>query len=69
MLRRQWMLLALLLTAPLSAAAGNVVIDWDEKAVSIVQPATGPLPLLAVRNIAILHAAIVRCGEFDRAAL
>jgi len=58
MLRREWMLLALLLTAPLSAAAGNVVIDWDEKAVSIVQPATGPLPLLAVRNIAILHVAM-----------
>ena len=58
MLRREWMLLALLLTAPLSAAAGNVVIDWDEKAVSIVQPATGPLPLLAVRNIAILHIAM-----------
>jgi len=58
MRRREWMLLALLLTAPLSAAAGNVVIDWDEKAVSIVQPATGPLPLLAVRNIAILHVAM-----------
>jgi hypothetical protein len=52
------MLFALLLTAPLPAAAGNVVIDWDEKAVSIVQPATGPLPLLAVRNIAILHVAM-----------
>jgi hypothetical protein len=34
--RREWMLLGLLLTAPITAAAGNVVTDWDEKAVGII---------------------------------
>ena len=58
LVRRKWIFLAILLTAPMTAAAGNVITDWDEKAASIVQPATGPLPVLAVRNIAILHIAM-----------
>jgi hypothetical protein len=58
LVRRKWIFLAILLTAPMTAAAGNVITDWDEKAASILQPATGPLPVLAVRNIAILHIAM-----------
>ena len=30
--RREWILLALLLTAPITGAAGNVITDWDAKA-------------------------------------
>jgi hypothetical protein len=56
--RRASILLVLLLTAPISGAAGNVITDWDEKAAGIVQPAMGPLPPTAVRNIAILHVAM-----------
>src|SRR5689334_5697167 len=58
LVRRKWIFLAILLTAPMTAAAGNVITDWDEKAASIVQPAAGPLPALAVRNIAIVHIAM-----------
>jgi hypothetical protein len=58
MLRREWMLLALLLSAPITAAAGNVVTDWDEKAVSIVQTGTAPPPPLGFRTMAILHSAM-----------
>lgn len=58
MLRREWMLLALLLTAPITAAAGNVVTDWDEKAVSIVQTGTVPPPPTSFRTMAILHVAM-----------
>jgi hypothetical protein len=32
--RREWVLLALPLTAPITKAAGNVVTDWDAKAAS-----------------------------------
>jgi hypothetical protein len=53
LVRREWMIVTLLLTAPIPAAAGNVITEWNEKAVGIVQPAAGPLPPLAVRNIAI----------------
>ena len=38
LVRQEWIVLALLLTAPTTAAAGNVVTDWDEKAVGILQP-------------------------------
>jgi hypothetical protein len=51
-------LIALLLTAPLTAAAGNVITDWDEKAVSIVQTGAVPPPPTALRTIAILHLAM-----------
>ena len=56
--RREWILIALLLTAPLTAAAGNVITDWDEKAVSIVQTGTVPPPPTAFRTIALLHVAM-----------
>jgi hypothetical protein len=56
--RRGWMLLALVLTAPITAAAGNVVTDWDAKAVGIVQTGTAPPPPLGFRTMAILHSAM-----------
>ena len=56
--RRKWMLLALLLTAPMTAAAGNVIIDWDEKGVSVVQMVTVFPPPTAFRTMAILHVAM-----------
>jgi hypothetical protein len=52
------MLLALLLTAPITAATGNVVTDWDEKAVAILQPGTVRPPETAFRTMAILHLAM-----------
>jgi hypothetical protein len=58
LVKREWMLLALLLTAPMTAAAGNVITDWDEKAVSIVQTGTVPPPPTAFRTMAILHVAM-----------
>jgi PAP2 superfamily len=58
LVRREWMLAALLLTAPMTAAAGNVVTDWDEKAVSIVQTGTVFPPPTAFRTMAILHVAM-----------
>jgi len=44
-----WMVLALLLTAPMTAAVANVITDWDEKAVSTIQTGTvtPPPPLFA----------------------
>jgi hypothetical protein len=56
--RREWVLLALLLTAPMTGAAGNVVTDWDAKAVGIVQTGTAPPPPLGFRTMAILHTAM-----------
>jgi hypothetical protein len=38
--RREWILLAVLLTAPMAMATGNVNTDWDERAVALVQPRT-----------------------------
>jgi hypothetical protein len=52
------MLLGLMLTAPMTAAAGNVITDWDEKAVSILQTGTVPPPPTAFRTMAILHVAM-----------
>jgi PAP2 superfamily len=49
--------LALLLIAPLPALA-NVITDWDEKAVGIVQPGTTFPPPTAFRTITILHVAM-----------
>jgi hypothetical protein len=56
--RRQWMLLALLLTAPMTAAMGNVITEWDEKAVVLVQPGTVFPPPTALRTTAMLHLAM-----------
>src|SRR5215472_8825006 len=53
-----WVLLALLLTAPMTEAAGNVVTDWDAKAVGIVQTGTTAPPPLGFRTMAILHSAM-----------
>src|SRR6516225_3975983 len=58
LVRREWMLLGLMLTAPMTAAAGNVITDWDEKAVSILQTGTVPPPPTAFRTMAILHVAM-----------
>jgi hypothetical protein len=33
LVRRGWMIVTLLLTAPIPAAAGNVITEWNEKAV------------------------------------
>ena len=50
LVKREWTLLALLLMAPMTAVAGNVVTDWDAKAVGIVQTGTAPpLPSGSVR--------------------
>ena len=52
------MLVALLLLAPFTAAAGNIITDWDEKAVSLVQTGTVRPPFTSHRTMAILHVAI-----------
>ena len=56
--RREWILLTLLLTAPITGASGNVVSDWDEKGVSVVQTGTVFPPPTAFRTMAILHVAM-----------
>lgn len=58
LVRREWMMLALLLTTPMAAATANVVTDWDEKAVSVLQTGTVPPPPTAFRTMAILHVAM-----------
>jgi hypothetical protein len=58
LVRREWILLALLLTAPMTAVAANVVTDWDEKGVSVVQTGTVFPPPTAFRTMAILHVAM-----------
>jgi hypothetical protein len=58
LVKREWTLLAVLLMLPMTAAAGNVVTDWDEKAVSVVQTGTVPPPPTAFRAMAILHVAM-----------
>ena len=55
---RGWALLVLLLAVPVTTAAANVVTDWDEKAVGIVQTGTAPPPPLGFRTMAILHSAM-----------
>ena len=56
--KRKWILVALLLTAPITAAGANVITDWDEKAVGIVQPGTAFPPATALRTVAMLHLAM-----------
>ena len=58
LVRGVWMLVALLLSAPVTAAAGNIITDWDEKAVSLVQTGTVRPPFTSHRTMAILHVAI-----------
>lgn len=52
------MLLAVLFTAPMTAATGNVITDWDEKAIALVQPGTVFPPPTALRTTAMLHFAM-----------
>ena len=54
---RGWVLSALLLIAPVPALA-NVITDWDEKAVSVLQTGTVPPPPTAFRATAIVHVAM-----------
>jgi hypothetical protein len=56
--RRGFILLALFLATPVTALAGNVVTDWDEKAVGWVQKGTISPPPIAFRVMAILHIAM-----------
>jgi hypothetical protein len=58
LVKREWTLVALLLTLPMTATAGNVVADWDEKAVGIVQTGLGPPPPNGFRTMAILNLAM-----------
>jgi hypothetical protein len=58
LVRREWMLLAVLFTAPMTAATGNVITDWDEKAMALVQPGTVFPPPTALRTTAMLHLAM-----------
>jgi hypothetical protein len=53
---RAWLLLAAFLTSPVSVASANVVADWDEKAVALIQPRM--VPPVAYRAIAIVHIAM-----------
>jgi hypothetical protein len=55
--RRGWVVLALMLIAPVPVVA-NVITDWDERAVNFVQPGTAFPPPTAARTIAILHVAM-----------
>ena len=55
--RRGWVVLALMLIAPVPVVA-NVITDWDEKAVNFVQPGTTFPPPTAARTIPILHVAM-----------
>jgi PAP2 superfamily len=55
--RRGWLVLALLLMAPVPALA-DVITDWDEIALGIVQSGTIPPPPTAFRTMAILHTAM-----------
>src|ERR1700741_3775496 len=53
---RAWLLLAALLMNPLVAASANVVTNWDETAVAIIQPRM--VPPVSYRAMAIVHIAI-----------
>ena len=55
-LNRAWLLLAACLMTPITTASANVVTDWDEKAVALIQPRMAPP--VAYRAMAILHIAM-----------
>jgi hypothetical protein len=59
LVRREWVLLAVLLTAPMATATGNVITDWDEEAIALVQPGTVFPPPTALRTTAMLHLAML----------
>jgi hypothetical protein len=52
LVRREWMLLTVLLTAPMATARVNVITDWDEKAITLVQPGTVFPPPTSLRTTA-----------------
>src|SRR5260370_17508590 len=56
-----WSLLALLLSVPLTAAAANVITDWDEKAVGVVQ--TKMPPPAGYRVMAVVHLAMFEAAN------
>jgi hypothetical protein len=51
-----WLLVAALLMNPLATASANVVTDWDETAVAIIQPRM--VPPVGYRAMAIVHIAM-----------
>src|SRR5215475_5958872 len=53
---RAWSLLAAFLVSPLTTASANVVTDWDEKAVALIQ--SRMVPPVAYRAMAIVHIAM-----------
>ena len=53
---RAWLLLAAFLVSPLTTASANVVTDWDDKAVALIQPRM--VPPVAYRAMAIVHIAM-----------
>jgi hypothetical protein len=53
---RAWLLPAVFLMSPLAAASANVVTDWDEMAVTFIQPRM--VPPVAYRAMAIMHIAM-----------
>jgi hypothetical protein len=53
---RALLLLAVCLVSPLTTASANVVTDWDEKAVALIQPRM--VPPIAYRAMAIVHIAM-----------
>ena len=53
---RAWLLPAVFLMSPLAAASANVVTDWDETAVTFIQPRM--VPPVAYRAMAIMHIAM-----------
>jgi len=55
---RAFILLALLLAMPATVSTANVITDWDEKAVDIVQPGMAFPPPTNVRTVAIVDLAM-----------
>jgi hypothetical protein len=53
---RTWLFLAACLVSPLATASANVVTDWDEKAVALIQPRM--VPPVAYRAMALVHIAM-----------
>src|SRR5262245_65534401 len=53
---RAWLLLAAFLVNPFSPASADVITDWDERAVALVQPRM--VPPVAYRAMAIVHIAM-----------
>jgi PAP2 superfamily/Vanadium chloroperoxidase N-terminal domain len=53
---RAWLLLAAVLVNPLSPAWADVITDWDERAVAVIQPRM--VPPVAYRAMAIVHIAM-----------